>query len=35
VIRHKWAGAPGAKAIESALDELIKKAEESRKNGQK
>jgi hypothetical protein len=27
VIRHKWVGAPGARAIDSALDELIKEAE--------
>lgn len=29
VIRRKWAGAPGAKAIDAALDELIKDAEAS------
>ena len=28
IIRHKWVGAPGAKAIDAALDTLIKKAEE-------
>ena len=28
IIRHKWLGAPGEKAIDAALDELIKKAEE-------
>jgi hypothetical protein len=27
VIRHKWVGSPGAKAIESALDKLIAEAE--------
>jgi hypothetical protein len=27
VIRYKWAGAPGAKAIDDALDELIKETE--------
>jgi len=27
VIRYKWAGAPGAKAIDSALEELILEAE--------
>ena len=27
VIRHKWVGAPGEKAIDTALEELIKKAE--------
>jgi hypothetical protein len=30
-IRYKWAGAPGAKAIDAALDELIKEAEGSGK----
>jgi len=30
VIRHKWAGAPGAKAIDAALEKLIKEAEGSR-----
>jgi hypothetical protein len=29
VIRYKWAGAPGEKVIEAALDKLIKVAEES------
>lgn len=32
VIRHKWVGAPGEKAIDSALEELINEAET---NGQK
>jgi hypothetical protein len=32
VIRHKWVGGPGAKAIDAALDKLIKEAEESGKN---
>jgi hypothetical protein len=27
VIRHKWVGAPGEKAIDTALDELIREAE--------
>ena len=27
VIRHKWVGAPGAKAIDTALEKLIKEAE--------
>jgi hypothetical protein len=27
VIRHKWVGSPGAKAIDAALDKLIKEAE--------
>jgi hypothetical protein len=27
VIRYKWAGAPGTKAIDAALDELIREAE--------
>jgi hypothetical protein len=31
VIRHKWAGAPGEKALDAALDKLIKAAEEARK----
>jgi hypothetical protein len=29
VIRYKWAGAPGAKVIDAALDKLIKVAEEN------
>lgn len=29
VIRRKWVGTPGAKAIDAALDELIKEAEVS------
>ena len=33
VIRHKWAGAPGAKAIDTALEKLIQEAErEARKS---
>ena len=28
IIRHKWVGAPGARAIDDALDKLIKEAEE-------
>ena len=31
VIRHKWAGAPGEKVIDAALDKLIKVAEEGGK----
>src|SRR5262245_12947112 len=27
VIRHRWPGAPGAKAIDSALEKLIQEAE--------
>jgi hypothetical protein len=27
VIRHKWTGAPGAKAIDTALEKLIREAE--------
>ena len=27
VIRHKWVGSPGEKAIDKALDKLIKEAE--------
>ena len=32
VIRYKWAGAPGAKVMDAALDKLIKAAEENGKN---
>jgi peroxiredoxin len=32
VIRYKWAGAPGAKVVDEALDKLIKEAEGNRKN---
>ena len=32
VIRHKWAGAPGAKVLDAALDRLIKAAEEDGMN---
>jgi hypothetical protein len=28
IIRHKWVGAPGAKAIDAALHKLINEAEE-------
>jgi peroxiredoxin len=31
VIRHKWVGGPGEKAIDDALDELVKEAERSGK----
>ena len=31
VIRHKWVGAPGAKAIDTALEKLIDEAERSDK----
>ncbi|MBI4583666.1 MAG: hypothetical protein HY717_06560 [Planctomycetes bacterium] len=30
VIRYKWAGAPGAKAIDAALEKLIQEAEGKR-----
>ena len=30
VIRYKWTGYPGAKAIDQALEKLIKEAEEKR-----
>jgi hypothetical protein len=32
VIRYKWAGAPGAKAMDAALDKLIKAAAGDGKN---
>jgi peroxiredoxin len=32
VIRHKWVGGPGEKAIDAALDELIKEAEGNKKD---
>ena len=32
VIRRKWVGGPGEKAIDAALDVLIEEAEGSRKN---
>jgi hypothetical protein len=32
VIRYKWAGAPGEKVMEAALDKLIRAAEENSKN---
>jgi hypothetical protein len=32
VIRYKWAGAPGEKVIDAALDKLIKVAEEKGKH---
>jgi hypothetical protein len=32
VIRHKWVGGPGAKAIDTALGELIREAEGGGKN---
>jgi peroxiredoxin len=35
MIRHKWVGAPGAKAIDAALDELIKEAEAADKQTRK
>ena len=31
VIRHKWVGAPGEKAIDAALEKLISEAEGTRK----
>jgi hypothetical protein len=32
VIRHKWAGPPGEKVLDAALDRLIRAAEVDRKN---
>jgi hypothetical protein len=32
VIRYKWAGAPGAKVMDEALNKLIKEAEGNREN---
>jgi hypothetical protein len=32
VIRHKWAGAPGGKVMDAALDKLIQAAEGNGKN---
>jgi hypothetical protein len=32
VIRHKWVGSPGEKALDAAVDRLIKEAEGNRKN---
>jgi peroxiredoxin len=32
VIRHKWAGVPGEKVMDAALDKLLKSAEENGKN---
>ena len=32
VIRHKWVGAPGATAIDTALEKLIREAEAAGKN---
>ena len=32
VIRHKWVGSPGAKAIDAALDKLLKEAAGDSKN---
>ena len=32
VIRHKWVGAPGEKAIDAALEKLINEAEVNGKN---
>ena len=31
VIRHKWVGSPGAKAIDAALDRLLQEARENGK----
>ena len=31
VIRHKWVGSPGAKAIDAALEKLIQEADEAGK----
>ena len=35
VIRHKWVGAPGEKAIDTALEKLINEAELNRKKSPK
>ena len=35
VIRYKWAGAPGAKAIDAALEKLIQEAEQDVKKSPK
>jgi hypothetical protein len=35
VIRHKWVGAPGEKAIDSALEKLIDEAEANGKKSRK
>jgi hypothetical protein len=32
VIRHKWVGAPGEKAIDTALEKLIHEAEASKES---
>jgi hypothetical protein len=32
VIRHKWRGSPGARAIDAALEKLVKEAEPEGKN---
>ena len=32
VIRYKWVGSPGEKAIETALEDLIRQAENDTKN---
>jgi peroxiredoxin len=31
VIRHKWIGSPGAKAVDEALETLVREAESSSK----
>ena len=35
VIRYKWAGAPGAKAIDTALEKVIREAERDTKKSPK
>ena len=35
VIRHKWAGAPGAKAMDAALEKVIQEAEKDAKKSPK
>ena len=35
VIRYKWAGAPGAKAMDAALEKVIQEAEKAAKNPQR
>ena len=35
VIRHKWVGAPGARAVESAIEELLQEVERTTDKGGK
>ncbi len=34
VIRHKWVGAPGAKALDAAIEELLQEVERSARKEQ-